>query len=155
MNKSFSFNFSSLIGLIILLVLGYFLFSIVKTLYIVLAYASPILILAVLFMKKELLVNFFKKIGSNIKQNPLLGIFNGLVSILFLPFTLLGMIFRILVSRKIEKLQNEQNPQMNTNKSNISSEYVEFEDLSLPDNKEKSEKIKLQDWDIEKWDRKQ
>lgn len=154
MNKSFSFNFSSLIGLIILLILGYFLFSIVKTLYIVLLYASPILILAVLFMKKELLVNFFKKIGNNIRQNPLLGIINGLVSILFLPFTLLGMIFRIFVTKKIENLQKEQNPQMNSNKANISSEYVEYEDLSLPDNKETSQKIKLEDWNIEKWDRK-
>ncbi|MBK9399101.1 MAG: hypothetical protein IPN55_18435 [Saprospiraceae bacterium] len=63
MNKSISFNFSSLIGIIILLVFGYFLFSVAKIFYIIFLYATPLLLIAILIMKKELLFSYFKKLG--------------------------------------------------------------------------------------------
>lgn len=146
MNKSVSFNFSSLIGLIILIIFGYFLFSIAKIVYIALLYASPIIAIAILFLNKELLFNFFKKIWNNIKVNPGLGIFNGLVSILFLPFNLVGMLIKALIGRKIDKMQKQHQENQS---SAISSEYVEFEDLT---SKDSETKISLENWDLNKWE---
>ena len=105
-------------------------------------------------MKRELLLNFFNKIWTNIRQSPLVGILNGIVSILFLPFTLVGMMFKVLISRKIEKIQKEHQGQTNSNPTNLNSEYTEFEELPLPDDKTKKERITLEDWNIERWERK-
>jgi len=146
MNKSISFNFSSLIGIIILLVFGYFLFSVAKIFYIIFLYATPLLLIAILIMKKELLFSYFKKIGTNIKLSPLVGILNGIVSLLFLPFTLVGMMFKILISKKIENLQKDQNT---GTQASISNEFIEYEDLSL---EERPERKTVDNWKIDSWE---
>ena len=146
MNRSFSFNFSSLIGLVLLVIFGYFLFSIAKFIYIILLYASPVLLIGILFLKKELLISFFQKMWYNIRQNPWLGILNALVSILFLPFSLLGMTIKAIISKKIEKIQKDQYQEPRTQSKN---EYIDFEDLT----EIKKERQTLQDWDMDKWDK--
>jgi len=145
MNRSISFNFSSLIGVLLLLIFGYFLFSIVKVIYIGLLYASPILLISILVMKREVLLSYFKKIITNIRQNPMIGILNGLFSLIFLPFTLVGMLVKILITKKIENLQKEQQP---TN-ATLTNEYIEFEDLSTD---KRPERKTIDDWKIESWE---
>lgn len=149
MQKSFSFNFSSLVGLILLLILGYFLFSIARVLYIVLLYASPVLILSILFIKKEVLIDYFKKLINGIRQQPLLGILNTAVSVLFLPFSLVGMLLKATLARKVEKIQKEQGqpPFYGTQEA----EYTEYEDLSDEILKDKKT---VEDWNLKEWEEK-
>jgi len=97
-------------------------------------------------MKKELLFSYFKKIGTNIKLSPLVGILNGIVSLLFLPFTLVGMMFKILISEKIENLQKDQNT---GTQASISNEFIEYEDLSL---EERPERKTVDNWKIDSWE---
>lgn len=149
MQKSFSFNFSSLAGLILLLILGYFLFSIAKVLYIVLLYASPLLILFILFVKKEVLIDYFKRLIRGIRQQPLLGILNTVVSILFLPFTLVGLLLKATVSRKVEKIQKEQGQPSFYNTQE--AEYTEYEDISDEILKDKKT---VEDWNLKEWEEK-
>jgi len=149
MEKSFSFNFSSLAGLILLLILGYFLFSVAKVLYIVLLYASPLLILSILFIKKEVLIDYFKRLIRGIRQQPLLGTLNTVVSILFLPFTLVGLLLKAIVSRKVEKIQKEQGQPSFYNTQE--AEYTEYEDISDEILKDKKT---VEDWNLKEWEEK-
>lgn len=75
----------------------------------------------------------------------MIGILNGLFSLIFLPFTLVGMLVKILITKKIENLQKEQQP---TN-ATLTNEYIEFEDLSTD---KRPERKTIDDWKIESWE---
>lgn len=150
MQKSYSFNLTPLIGLIFLILFGYFLFSFAKYLYLFLLFSSPVLLIIILLYKKDLLLNFFTRKWNGIKQQPLTGSLNALISLLLLPFTLFGMLFNIIVSKKVEKMQQEYS---GTSINTSSTTFTEYEDLSDELNKEKKPET-IEDWDLKKWENK-
>ncbi|MCO6459914.1 MAG: hypothetical protein J5I59_00805 [Saprospiraceae bacterium] len=97
-----------------------------------------------------MLLNFFTRKWNGIKQQPLTGSLNALISLLLLPFTLFGMLFNIIVSKKVEKMQQEYS---GTSINTSSTTFTEYEDLSDELNKEKKPET-IEDWDLKKWENK-
>ena len=149
MQRTFSFNIPPLFSLIIFLILGYFLFSIMKYVYLGLLFAAPVLITAIILGKKEILFNYFRRLFSEIKKKPFPGTLNALVSIFFLPFSLVGMLASAFFTRKIEQIQ--QTGSQGFFESSKESEYTDFVDLSGEETKERKT---ISEWDVEKWDNK-
>lgn len=147
MQRQYSFNFSSLFGLIILIVFAYFAFQIIKTLYVILLYLAPILLIIVFILRRQLLVNYFKKLFQNIKAQPLSGTLSAIVSLLMLPFSLLGMLFRAVLTNKIEKMD----PESPLQSKSIEKEYVDYVDLSQDIDIDPSSKKSMEDWNPEQW----
>ena len=150
MQKSFSFKIPSIFSLLLLIIFGYFLFSLVKYIYIFLLCLIPVLALAILYYKKEVLFQYFRNIWINIKQQPLTGTLSAAISLLLLPFSMVGMLFNAILSKRIETMQ--QGGQTFESQSGIAQEYAEFEDIS-DELKQPQSKESIEDWNIEKWEK--
>ena len=149
MQRTYSFNFPPLLSPIVFLILGFFLFKILKYIYIGLLFAAPVMIIAILLIRKEVLANYFKRILGGIRNQPLTGILNALISIFFLPFSLVGMLATALFTNKIEKIQDSGN--QGFFETRRESGYTDFVDLS---DEISSDRKSIEDWDVEEWENK-
>ncbi len=150
MQKSFSFQISSFFGILLLLIFGYFLFSVMKYVYLFLLFLAPFIALVILFYRKEIIFRYFQNMWANIKQQPLTGTLSAAISLFLLPFSMVGMLFNVILSKKIETMQ--QGGQSFETQTGITQEYAEFEDIS-DELKQPKSKESIEDWDIEKWEK--
>ncbi|HQU96815.1 MAG TPA: hypothetical protein PLO39_11770, partial [Saprospiraceae bacterium] len=104
----------------------------------------------ILYYKKEVLFQYFRNIWINIRQQPLTGTLSAAISLFLLPFSMVGMLFNAILSKKIETMQ--QGGQPFESQSGITQEYAEFEDIS-DELKQPQSKESIEDWNIEKWEK--
>jgi len=136
------FNISSLIGLLILLVFGYFAIRILRLVYIGLLFLLPITIIITLVVRPEIIRNYFRKLITKIKASPGSGILNTILSLLLLPFTSIFMMGQALLYKKLDP-SNEMNFDLPSNQPvrERKDEFIEFEDLS--NREENKDRLKL------------
>jgi len=136
------FNISSLIGLLILLVFGYFAIRILRLVYIGLLFLLPITIIITLVVRPEIIRNYFRKLITKIKASPGSGILNTILSLLLLPFTSIFMMGQALLYKKLDP-SNEMNFDLPSNQPvrEPKDEFIEFEDLS--NREENKDRLKL------------
>ncbi|HQW13069.1 MAG TPA: hypothetical protein PK076_12810 [Saprospiraceae bacterium] len=136
------FNISSLIGLLILLVFGYFAIRILRLVYIGLLFLLPITIIITLVVRPEIIRNYFRKLITKIKASPGSGILNTILSLFLLPFTSIFMMGQALLYKKLDP-SNEMNFDLPSNQPvrERKDEFIEFEDLS--NREENKDRLKL------------
>lgn len=136
------FNISSLVGLIILLVFGYFAIRILRLIYIGLLFLLPITIIITLVVRPEILRNYFRKMINRIKTSPGPGILSSILSLLLLPFTSIFMMGQALLYKKLDP-GNEMDLNLPRNQPirETKDEFIEFEDLSRRE--ENNDRLKL------------
>lgn len=120
-----SFNTSGKFPFLGLLIMGLFLllvFLFLRALFIMLYYLTPILFVLVLVFDAKVILNHVKYLGKKIKDNPVSGIVQTGLSILFLPIVLVYLLFQALINRQFKKNQ------MNTG-NNQTSDWADFEEL--------------------------
>jgi hypothetical protein len=129
MQKSFSFKIPSIFSLLLLIIFGYFLFSLVKYIYIFLLCLIPVLALAILYYKKEVLFQYFRNIWINIRQQPLTGTLSAAISLFFTSFFNGRNAIQCHFVKKDRKQCNKADNLLKS-QSGITQEYAEFEDIS-------------------------
>ena len=103
-------NFGPVIGLIIFLVLAYF---VIKGLFTVLAIAAPFLLLAAAIIDYTVIIDYARFIYKMLKENPIFGLVAIVLTIVGYP-VVFGYLFakarmRRRVKKYAEKVENEQN----------------------------------------------
>lgn len=136
------FNISSLIGIIILLVFGYFAIRILRLIYIGLLFLLPITVIITLLVRPEIIRNYFRKMIARIKVSPGSGILSSLLSLLMLPFTSIFMMGQALLYKRLDP-GNEMNFDLPSNQPvrEPKDEFIEFEDLSRKE--ENNDRLRL------------
>lgn len=105
--------------------MGLFLFIIflfLRALFILLYYLTPVLFILILVFDAKVILNHIKYLGRKIKDNPVSGLIQTGLSILFLPIVLVYLLFQVLINRQFKKNQ------MNTG-NNQTSDWADFEEL--------------------------
>jgi hypothetical protein len=133
-------NLSGIVGLIVIIILSIIAFSIMKYVYIFLLFALPITLAITFFVKRSLLIGYFKGLWFRITQRGLSGVLGTVISLFFLPFRALLLMGQAFLFKKIGFNEDEFSPNGDGGQNKQQSEFTEFEDLSnefkVLDNKE-------------------
>lgn len=120
-----SFNTAGKFPFLGLLIMGLFLFLLflfLRALFIMLYYLTPVLFLLILIFDAKVLLNHVKYLGKKIKDNPVSGLIQTGLSILFLPIVFVYLLFQALISRQFKKNQANAG-------DNQTSDWADFEEL--------------------------
>lgn len=120
-----SFNTAGKFPFLGLLIMGLFLFLVflfLRALFIVLYYLTPVLFILILIFDAKVIINHIKYLGRKIKENPVSGLIQTGLSILFLPILLVYLLFQVLINRQFKK--NQANAS-----DNQTSDWADFEEL--------------------------
>jgi Na+-transporting methylmalonyl-CoA/oxaloacetate decarboxylase gamma subunit len=90
------------VGLLIMGVFIFLVFLLLKSLYKILWIASPVIIIATLFIDRQVIMRFLRMIGRVFSRNPLTGVVLIILSILVFPFLSVGMLINAILNRKIK-----------------------------------------------------
>ncbi|MFK7947761.1 MAG: hypothetical protein AB8G11_09230 [Saprospiraceae bacterium] len=99
------------------------LYFVAKAIFNVLYFLAIPLLIATAIIKHQVILNYFKTIGSLFKRSPWLGIGAGLLSAFFYPVVIGFLFFQAMMYRKVDKIQEDIDAQKE-------SEYVEYEEIS-------------------------
>jgi hypothetical protein len=131
-NKSdFKIGLNSILGMV-LLVFGFIaLWFIAKSVFAILAWAAPFLIIGALLVNHRTVINYIRFVWDMLFRNWLMGIVLVLLTIFGFPIVSGFLFAKSFLDRKVQKIVKEQEKQ-------IQGEYVEYEDVT-----EEEEKLEL------------
>lgn len=109
----------SILTIVIVVVGIYYAFTVAK--WILGLLALPLLI-ATIFIDKDVLINYGKFIRDTFKKNPLMGVLAVLLSFFLYPFLSAGLFGKALFNRKARAIRREQ-------EVGSDGEYVKYEDI--------------------------
>lgn len=113
---------SALAGLLILVVVLVALFMLARFVFRILAFLSPALIIAALFLDYKTVTGFGKWLIDLVRRNPLMGIAAIVLTVLGFPLVSAFLAGKALLTRNMRKAKEEQE-QART------GEYIEFEEV--------------------------
>ncbi|HHB78251.1 MAG TPA: hypothetical protein ENK85_03335 [Saprospiraceae bacterium] len=128
----------SLVFLVVMIIGLFYLFSaFTKFLY----WASPVLIIATLVIRYQVVVNYMKQLAGLLKSMPLLGVGAILLTFLLYPFVALHLFLKALRKPIPESERRAQNPFFFGPPKEKPEEdvFTEFEDLTEPEPRTKKE----------------
>ena len=113
---------NSITSILILVLIFVGLYFIAKSIFTLLAWAAPVLLVATLLIDYKVVVNYGKWIVNLLTKNPLMGI--GMILVSFFGFPVIaGFLFaKSLLTRKVRKLRNEY-------ETKTQGEYVDYEEV--------------------------
>ncbi|HZV71228.1 MAG TPA: hypothetical protein VFG10_16855 [Saprospiraceae bacterium] len=145
--QGFSVRGNGIFGFIFMVLLLVGLFFIAKGIFTVLAWASPFLLAGALIVNYKTVLNYLKFILSLLQRNILAGIIAIVLSVIGFP-VLSGVLFgKALFDRKIRRLQQAHANQ-------VAGEFVEYEEVIKPQQKETLDLPQLEKREVEKKDNK-
>lgn len=129
------------------------LYFVAKAIFNVLYFLAIPLLIATVFIKHQVLINYFKNIGSLFKRSPVLGIGAGLLSAFFYPVVIGFLFFQAMMHRKVDKIQkdidNKKDGEYVTYEEVDDSHEINTDDLLEELNREKREaEDNLDYWDL-------
>ena len=98
------------------------LYFVAKAIFNVLYFLAIPLLIATVIIKHQVILNYFKTIGSLFKRSPWLGIGAGALSAFFYPVVIGFLFVQALMYRKVDKIQEDIDNQKE-------GEYVEYEEI--------------------------
>ena len=124
--KEINFNnnnpFSSLTGIVLVVLFLVALYFIARAIFTILYYLSPIMIVAALIVDHKVVIGYLKWMVGLLRDNLLLGIGAIVLSVLGFPVLSAFLLSKALFKRQVKKVQDEaQAPR--------EGEYIEFEEL--------------------------
>jgi predicted membrane protein len=123
--QGFSIRINGIIGFIFMVLIFAALFFIARSIFILLAWISPVLIVLALIINYKTILNYLKFILSLLQRNVLGGIVAILLSVFGFPI-LAGVLFgKSILDRKVRKLTEAYS-------AREKDEFVEFEEVIRP-----------------------
>ena len=124
--KEINFNnnnpFSSLTGIVLVVLFLVALYFIARAIFTILYYLSPLMIVAALIVDHKVVIGYLKWVVGLLRDNLLLGIGAIVLSVLGFPVLSAFLLSKALFKRQVKKAQDEaQAPR--------EGEYIEFEEL--------------------------
>ena len=98
----------TIIGLVILVVVLWFIWTLFKTLFGILSWASPFLFIGALIINRKVVFGFGKMLFSLVSKNPLMGIAMTLLIVFAFPFVSLILFGLALMNKKADNILNLQ-----------------------------------------------
>ena len=138
--RSFGGWGSAIMASVVLVGLLVLFFWIAKGVFQLLTYATPVMIIAALIIRHQVVVEFFKWIWGVLQREPLVGILYVLLAAVGFPLVAAYLLFKAIASKRLERIRRhmESGPPMEY------TEYEVIEDHYLDINSEE---------DIEKYQR--
>lgn len=123
-------NLGGIVGLLVLLILGFIAFQVLKYLYIILLFALPVTLLITFFIQRKVIIDYFVNKWHRIKTHGLTGVLGVVISLVFLPFTSFLMLGQAILLKRMNI--NGDTTSSDSFQQNIpgDKDYVDFEDLS-------------------------
>jgi hypothetical protein len=127
--QGFSVRGNGIFGFIFLVLLLIGLFFLAKSIFTLLAWASPVLILGALILSPKTILNYLKFVLTLLHRNPLAGIIAIVLSVIGFP-VLSGVLFgKAILDRKIRRLHG-------AHEASQAAEYVDYEEVIMPEKKD-------------------
>jgi len=131
-----------IIGILMVVALVMFAWFAVKSIWSILLFVAPILFIATLFMKRSVVFDYVKAIGSIFKENPGKGLLYGAGSVLLYPLVSAFLFVKALMVYQIEKRFGKKEEEKYSEYEEVEEQEVDEEDfLELPEI-EKAEPMK-------------
>ena len=127
--QGFSVRTNGIFGFIFLLLVLVGLFFVAKSLFTVLLWLSPVLLVAALVVNHRTVINYLKFIVSLLGRSPLAGIIAIILSILGFPVLSGVLLGKAFFDRKVRRLRQAHQAQE-------AGEFVEFEEVHKPKRKD-------------------
>ena len=131
-NQGFSVRSNGIFGFIFLLLVLVGVFFVAKSLFTVLLWLSPVLIVGALIVNYKTVLNYLKFILSLLQRSPLAGIIAIVLSILGFPILSGVLLGKAFFDRKVRRLRQAHQAQE-------AGEFVEYEEIIKPTRKEELE----------------
>ncbi len=113
-----------LYALLVLVAIFLGLYWIAKGVFTILSWAFPVMIIAAAVINYKVILGYGKWILETLKKNPIAGILAVLFSLLAYPLVGMFLLFKAIVSKKINTLDNNPPAQ---------GEYIKYEDVEEED----------------------
>ena len=127
--QGFSVRSNGIFGFVFLILLLIGLFFIAKTIFTILFWLSPFLILGALVVNYKTVLNYLKFILSLLQRSPLAGIIAIVLSIIGFP-VISGVLFgKAILDRKVRRLHS-------AHEASQAAEYVDYEEVIKPEKKD-------------------
>ena len=136
--RSAAFKLDSFAGLLLMVLFLVGLFFFLQILFKILAWVSPILLVAAFVIDRSVVINYVKWIGKLFGQNPLVGIGAALLSVL--GYAILGpfLFAKALFKKKVKNMTQQFEQQAGVSGSTRQNdEFVDFEEVSSETHQEK------------------
>jgi len=143
--QGFSVRTNGIFGFIFLLLVLVGVFFVAKSLFTVLLWLSPVLIVAALVVNHRTVINYLKFILSLFQRSPLAGIIAIVLSILGFPVLSGVLLGKAFFDRKVRRLRQAHQAQE-------AGEFVEYEEVRKPARKDELELPPIEKQQAEKKD---
>lgn len=118
--------FSSIFGIIFIVLFLLGLYFIARFVFTILYYLSPILLIATLILDYRVVVGYIQWLAGLTKQNPLMGIGAIALSVLGFPVLAAFLLGKALLKKRVKQAEAEA-------RKAREGEFVEFEELDMED----------------------
>ena len=117
---------------IILILIAVFvgLWFVAKSIFFVLSYVAPVLLIAALAINHKVVVNYGTFLWNLLKKNPVMGVVGVLLSFFFFPVVCLFLFGKAMLYRKVDTLKKEFEAKHGG--GTTEGEYTEYEEIELP-----------------------
>lgn len=137
--SSGTFKVDSFMGLLMMVLILVGIFYFLSFLFKILAWVSPLMIVAAFVIDRSVVINYAKWIGNLFSKNPLTGVLAALLSVL--GYAVLGpfLLLKALFKKKVKKMtkQFEQQAGGTGGFTQQKDEFVDYEEVSSEMNEEK------------------
>lgn len=124
-------SFSPILGLLAIAFVFIALFYVSKLIFTILSWVAPILLIVTFFINRQVIFDYGKWIVKLVKQNPIMGIGAGVLSVLGFPFLSAFLFGKAMLYRKVGKLREDI--QKKTDGEFVNYEEVEDDDFLVLD----------------------
>lgn len=136
--RAAAFKLDSFAGLLLMILFLVGIFFFLQILFKILAWVSPVLIIAAFIIDRSVVINYVKWIGSLFGKNPLMGIGAALLSVL--GYALLGpfLFAKALLKKKVKNMAKQFEQQAGGGGfTRTREEFVDYEEVSSEVNDER------------------
>ncbi|MEM8523377.1 MAG: hypothetical protein AAGG68_01980 [Bacteroidota bacterium] len=141
---------SIIIGAVVMIVIVVALMSIAKLTYQLLSLIAIPLLLITAIIDYKIIVNYFNWVVNLGKNNLLLGIGAGLLSIFFYPVVAAILFGRAFFTWRLKRGMKEREEEMASEQQQI-GEYIDFEEIKKPRQKVKQPRANTKDSDYDQF----
>lgn len=119
-------SFSPILGLLAIAFVFIALFYVSKLIFTILSWVAPLLLIATFFINRQVIFDYGKWIVKLVKQNSIMGIGAGVLSVLGFPFLSAFLFGKAMLYRKVGKLREDM-------KKKTDGEFVDYEEVEDDD----------------------
>lgn len=116
------FNSNFWVGFIVMFLVMIGLFYIARGIFTILAWAAPVLIIATLILRHQVILSYGRMLINLTRRNPLMGIVAIVLTIVGFPVVAFALFGKALLDRKLIKLGSQQ-------RTGYQDEYTDYEVL--------------------------